>query len=334
MTTFGEMEVPHEHCLLEAGGGFRMSAYCQEMVSYIGQEEVFEKGSETLLKLRGIEITGKQIDRVSHYYGEELEKEQTLDIKEGRSFAYENEECKTQHYVMVDGSMALTREDGWKEIKLGRIFKASEHVAIQEGRNIIMNSTYVAHLGGHKKFFEKMEYFLTPLTQMIFVADGSKWIWNWIEETYSHAIQILDYYHAKEHLCAFALLYFQHRKKRKRWIKKQTDRLWNGKIFEIITLLKSLSIEEGQASLCQARDNLINYYMENAPRMRYNDYREKGLMIGSGPIESAHRTVFQQRMKLSGQRWTKKGLQQIVNLRAVYKSKRWDKVVKFIKKAA
>ena len=68
--------------------------------------------------------------------------------------------------------------------------------------------------------------------------------------------------------------------------------------------------------------------------MMYKTFREQGLLIGSGPIESAHRNVIQQRLKLSGQRWTQKGLQQMANLRVVYKSNKWVEIVDYIDKAA
>lgn len=63
-------------------------------------------------------------------------------------------------------------------------------------------------------------------------------------------------------------------------------------------------------------------------------FRKRGLLIGSGAIESAHRTVLQQRMKLSGQRWTKKGFQQIANIRAIKKSDNWNRIISLTKNAA
>lgn len=68
--------------------------------------------------------------------------------------------------------------------------------------------------------------------------------------------------------------------------------------------------------------------------MLYQTYKMKGYIIGSGAIESAHRNVVQQRLKLSGQRWTIKGAQEIVNIRAYKKSNRWNELVDFIKNAA
>ena len=78
---------------------------------------------------------------------------------------------------------------------------------------------------------------------------------------------------------------------------------------------------------------VINYYTTHSKRMRYKCFREKGLLIGSGPIESAHR-IFQQRFKLSGQHWTKEGLQKTIQLKAVYESDLWGKVTDIAKKAA
>ena len=79
---------------------------------------------------------------------------------------------------------------------------------------------------------------------------------------------------------------------------------------------------------------MVEYYTVNQNRMHYGTFKQKGLLIGSGPIEAAHRHVIQQRMKLSGQRWTIKGAQQIANLRVSIKSNQWKDVVELTKKAA
>ena len=74
LTSFGEIEVPHTHCLNRSGGRFKISSYFQQMICYVGQNEVFEESRETIKRLRGVEINGKQIERVCHHYGEELRK--------------------------------------------------------------------------------------------------------------------------------------------------------------------------------------------------------------------------------------------------------------------
>ena len=71
----------------------------------------------------------------------------------------------------------------------------------------------------------------------------------------------------------------------------------------------------------------MSYYRNNRSRMYYGSYRRRGLLIGSGPIEAAHRNVIQQRLKLAGQRWTQAGVQQVANLRVLRKSDRWQRVI-------
>ena len=100
--------------------------------------------------------------------------------------------------------MYPAREEGWKEIKPGRIFGQQDIVRTGKARTILANSQYVAHLGASKDFLPKMEYHIEGLKNKVFIADGATWIWNWVEDTYTNSIQIVDYFHAKEHLCEFA----------------------------------------------------------------------------------------------------------------------------------
>ena len=79
---------------------------------------------------------------------------------------------------------------------------------------------------------------------------------------------------------------------------------------------------------------MLTYITSNKQRINYKTYLDDNLFIGSGALESAYKDVIQKRMKLSGQRWTLKGAQQIVNLRIKLKNNEWDKLVSQIKMAA
>jgi hypothetical protein len=147
---------------------------------------------------------------------------------------------------------------------------------------------------------------------------------------YPNAIQLLDFYHAKEHLCEFAKDYFPEEETRKKWIDDQCNALLEQTPELVIESIKNLEYQEKST---QKRENLLNYYQTNCNRMRYKDFKAQGLYIGSGAIESAHKT-FQERLKLSGQHWTKEGLQTMTQLRAVYKSNDWERVRKIAKIAA
>ena len=119
---------------------------------------------------------------------------------------------------------------------------------------------------------------------------------------------------------------------RKQWVDKQSGLLLANQVKQVISDLKKMSTRKSMVN--KTRKNLIAYYQSNQNRMQYKSLRDEGLLIGSGPIEAAHRNVIQQRMKLSGQRWTRKGAQQIANLRVASKSNQWNKVAELIKKAA
>ena len=172
-----------------------------------------------------------------------------------------------------------------------------------------------------------MEYHIEGLKNKVFIADGATWIWNWVEDTYPDSIQIVDFFHAKEHLCGFANAHFKEKAQAKEWMDLQGDILISKGVGPIIKALKALEASQKQKQL-------LNYYRKNEKRMQYHTFREKGLLIGSGAIESAHKDVLQQRLKLSGQRWSMKGLQQMAQLRVVYKSGNANRIREIILNAA
>lgn len=287
----------------------------QELACYAGQQVVFEESSQMLSFIGGIEMNAKQIERICHYHGQQIEDAIQEQIETGDDKIYaDNHE---RYYVMIDGSMYLTREEKWKEIKLGRIFRDTHNIKISRHRGLITQSEYVCHLGVHTDFFEKLGVYIETLKQPVFINDGAKWIWEWVETHYPNAVQILDFYHAKEHLCQFANEYFKCVYERKKWIEEHSQYLLDDKVELVINVLKQMpKINEG---LEKTKITLINYYQNNIKRMKYKTFKKQGMLIGSGAIESAHRDILQQRLKLSGQRWTKQGLQQIANLRILYK---------------
>lgn len=198
---------------------------------------------------------------------------------------------------------------------------------ISPKRTCITQSQYVSHLGAHKEFEEKMGYVIDGIEQKVFISDGAKWIQQWVESMYPESLHILDYYHAKEHLCGFAEIYFGEDKKAKNlWIDEQEKLLLHEDTSLVIKRISGLP-KTGKRDAERKRKELLQYYQSNLKRMNYKTYKQMGLLIGSGPIEAAHRHVIQQRMKLSGQRWTIKGAQQIANLRTLNKSNQWEKLI-------
>lgn len=234
-------------------------------------------------------------------------------------------------YVMVDGAMLFTRPDEWREIKLGRLFFGGSTVDLSARRRQTLRSVYVSHLGSVNEFFPKLERHLTHYKQRVIIGDGAKWIWNWAEDNYPGATHILDFYHAKEKLVLFARSQFADDKLRISWIEEQSAQLLNNEVEEVMTEVRKLRARNTEAS--ETKQKLLNYYIEHDDRMQYKTYREAGLLIGSGPIEAAHRSVIQQRMKRSGQKWSIKGAQAIANLRCYRCSQAWSMVEKIVQAA-
>ncbi len=321
-TSVGEILVGSHHCLAPRGKkGFRQSAYLQELGCYLGQLLPFDEGSIVMEKFKGISLTDKQIERLTHQYGQVLE---------NLPAALPAASDQVRHYAMMDGSMIFVRQEGWKEIKLGRIFPQSACYQDKQ-RGCIAHSTYVAHLGDHQSFLEKFDQHVAHKQQVVALGDGARWIWDYWTTYYPQAIQILDYFHLVEKIGGWAMLVFKEEKQRKDWLMVCEELLLNNEAIEVELMVKAIDC---QGDKKKKQDQLLTYLTHNKDRISYKTYLEQGLFIGSGAIESANREVVQKRMKLSGQRWTGEGAQQVANLRVTFKNNQWDKLIEQIKMAA
>ncbi len=130
--------------------------------------------------------------------------------------------------------------------------------------------------------------------------------------------------YCKSYLWDFAKVYFKDKDEQAHWVARQQDHLFADQVETVIAEIERLPHRGVEDRI--ARDKILSYYRHNRSRMYYGSYRRRGLLIGSGPIEAAHRNVIQQRLKLAGQRWTQAGVQQLANLRVLRKSDRWERV--------
>jgi len=150
---------------------------------------------------------------------------------------------------------------------------------------------------------DSLLYDRDPIQQrLIFKTDGAVWLKNWIEDSFPHAVSILDFYHAAEHLHNFSSQFFKDAVEEQKWVQTQRELMLDSKM---ATVIVNISLLAGNKNKEAAK--LIAYYENNLQRMDYKKYQQIGCeLIGSGAIESAHRTtVIQKRMKQSRQRWSK-----------------------------
>lgn len=286
----------------------------------LGCLTVYKQVPELVEKLLSIDVNQAQVYRICQALAQALPEAPLHAPSPG--LKYEQNQPEAVIYGMVDGSMILT-DVGWQETKLGRVFVAQPQKKAGL-RAQIDSSEYVAHRGHYGEFTPAFEQLLPPLSraQKVFVTDGAEWIANWLSVTYPDATHILDYYHVVEKLALAAkgLPWGQN------WLTTQQGYLLNNQSQEVeknVAKLIHLPVEE--------RNRVVGYLLNNRHRMRYGDYRKQGLLIGSGPIEAAHRTVLQVRMKRSGQRWVNLGCDHMIRLRVAYKSGKFDQVTDLLK---
>jgi hypothetical protein len=302
----------------------------QELMTYAGQLDCYQACNEILSKFLNVEVSVMQVHRVTDTYGGLLEQQGIEHPQSETAVPVKPQEAS---YAMIDGSMVLTREQGGQEVKLGRLFSQSDCMDISLQRGWIKHSSYEAYLGNSKTFTRRIEQQLDPYNclkeKLIFITDGALWIKNWIADAYPAATQILDWYHACGHLCEFAGQYFEDTEENHSWVERQKELLYESQTEEVINNLRTLAVKKKSDQ--QAKDSLLQYYQTNKDRMDYKKYRTIGAgLIGSGAIESAHRTGVQKRMKQSGQRWTRNRAQNMLTLRCTRLSGQWDKVINLI----
>lgn len=154
--------------------------------------------------------------------------------------------------------------------------------------------------------------------ELVFVCDGAVWIWNLVKQYYPHAIQIVDWYHATEHLEKIAALAFPQAQERKAWLVDVKEALWHGQVQAVIRACQDLAAGQPKVS------PEIAYFANNEARMDYGRFRAAGYAIGSGTIESACKQIVVQRLRKSGAQWTIDGAVRTAKARAAWLSGEWD----------
>lgn len=318
-TRYGQIEIANNELFSIHPNGFSISPYLQEKLIFLGQMEVYQQAGEVVEKLLGLSVSVSQIYRLTTHYGQAIEAD--LEQIEPRSDVAE----KGVVYAQADGAMVLT-EEGYKENKLARIFPATalKESPVEDRGGHIETSLFIAHLGSAPDFSRKLRLHLDPYQSLgkdlVFISDGALWLRQLFQQHYPQATLILDCYHAMSYIGQAAMAAFGVGIWANKWIEDQRKLLLNSELTKVIAHIEALGIE---AAL---RTSICNYLNTNADRMDYHSYRQRGLLIGSGAIESANRTVVQKRLKRAGQRWSLTGAQQVLNLRVCWMSNRWDLV--------
>ena len=153
----------------------------------------------------------------------------------------------------------------------------------------------------------------------VILGDGAPWIWNFADEHFPDAVQIVDIFHAKGHLFEVAkAIYGIGSEIGHQWARKRREELDEGRVDDVIAALR------GHAETCEEARKNAEYFSNNRERMTYPKFRAMGLCVASGVVEGGCKNIVGARLKQGGMRWTVDGANAIIALRCAVESNRFD----------
>jgi len=155
--------------------------------------------------------------------------------------------------------------------------------------------------------------------QGVVLGDGARWIWTIADRDWPSYTQIVDWYHATEHIHDLAKLVEPHLDDRPAWTQTLLDQLWAGNTHTITAAVTALDLPD---NLTNQATTAAAYFTSNHNRMQYARFTALGLFVGSGTVESACSSIVGQRAKQAGMHWTITGLDPVLQLRALTQSRR------------
>jgi hypothetical protein len=312
-----------------------LSPGVRRMMALIGHEVPFDRARAQLKLLANLTVTTKAVERTAEAIGRDIEARQQQEIHRAKQLALPIASGPPIPilYIQIDGTgvpVVLAETQGrlgkqpgqpahTREAKLGCVFTQTGTDA--EGRPIRdENSTsYVgaietAEQFGLRIYTEAGRRGWDRAVLRVLMGDGAVWIWNIGDQHFPGAVQIVDLYHAREHLWNLApKLYPKDAARQRRWIMAAQDKLDHGRIESLLSSLRMLR-PAAQEVIDMVRTE-AGYFAANAERMRYPEFRKQGLFVGTGVMEAGCKTVIGTRLKQSGMFWTVRGANAIIALR-------------------
>ena len=318
----------------------------RRMMARMGGKSTFKEASEDLRICAEVKVTAKAVERVAEAVGQDMEqwsrREHEQAVRRYAEQAQPTEKTIPTFYVQTDGTgVPMTRHelsgrrgkqpDGsarTREVKLGCVFTQTS--LDKEGRPVRDpdSTTFVGKIEpaeqfGEQLFAEAVRRGLDQAHRVVVLGDAATWIKNIAETHFPGATQILDLYHAREHVDALAkALYPDNNKKVSRYRDQWWQQLDQGNIGAILAQARRRL--KTRPELSDNAQGKINFLDNHKERMRYAHFREQGLFVGSGVIEAACGSVIGQRLKQSGMEWSLRGANAIISLRCTLKSGRAD----------
>jgi hypothetical protein len=307
----------------------------RRMLATVGQAAPFDQGRQQMQLLADLEVTTKAVERTAEAIGADIAAHEQQQIQ--RAVQLDLPVIVGERvpilYVLMDGTgvPVVKRETEGRtgkragepahtrEVKLGCVFTQTNWDA--EGYPIRDpdSTTYTgaietAEQFGKRLYLEAWKRGWSRALKKVVMGDGSEWIWNQADTHFPNATQIVDLYHACEHLWELVRkLHPNDEAVQNRWVMIHQNLLEEGKIEELVSSYHS--IETSNTEVADKIRTEAEYFEKNAERMRYPEFRRQHLFVGTGVIEAGCKTVIGSRCKQSGMFWTVLGANAILALR-------------------
>jgi len=300
----------------------------QEAAALLSCECGFETAGELLERLLGVVLRGPSVQVAAEEAGR-----RAAEVLAAQPPAANTAAGRTL-IVAVDGCQAPER-DGWHEVKVGTLYANEARYRTGGGRGRVLTREYLATqedaAGFGRQLWARAETWQAPSARRVVVmGDGAPWIWNQAAEHFPGAVEIVDFYHAVEHLWAAGEALWGDRERSaatRGWVRKWRHELRHGGVARVIAALeqaqrrRAVSLSASAATV--VRRNL-EYFRTNQERMKYDQYRRWRLPIGTGAVEGSCKFVVQSRFKRPGSRWSHDGLGRMLALKLMRLNGLWE----------
>lgn len=324
--------------------GTECSPAVRRMMAMVGSESSFDTGRAQLELLANLKVTTKTVERQAEAIGADIAAKEQKHVAAAMQLKLPivTGDAIPIIYIEMDGTgvpVIRSATEGRKgkspgepahtrEVKLGCVFTQTTHDKKGYAIRDPASTTYTgaietaAEFGG-RIYLEAWNRGWSRALLKVVIADGAEWIWNLADQHFPGAIQIVDLYHAREHLWKVARCLFPlDRSAQSRWLLRHKPKLDGGQIEALVKYLRSLNALSPEAAAILELE--AAYFEKNTARMRYPKFRSQHLFVGSGVIEAGCKTLIGKRLKQSGMFWSVPGANAIIALRCSHLSARFE----------
>lgn len=285
----------------------------QALVGYLAATEPYTRVPATLARVRPqIHLGTKTVELIAQRLGERVQQDPPQLV--GRA--------TRPVAAAVDGAMVLTRS-GYKEVRGGVVYEPDAEAGRTPEACRGLRKEYVATFGSRDSLVREVcrrveQRRPTPDTEVAALGDGAHWIWDAYAEHLPCRVEILDFYHAMEHLAKVAAaMYPEDPAAAQAWLVQMRHELRHIGPWEVLRQLRAWEPRgRGSRAAQEIRRQELAYFERNQERMRYPEYARKGFPIGTGAMEGACNFLIAARFKQAGMRWNPSTAEPLLHLRA------------------